>query len=231
MNPFVYTESVVLELSGFCNLAYVHAKCPASLCTASPVMLDTALIIAVLDDLAKHDYCGILCPSVYNEPLLDPRLFLVVEYAKRLMPQVTINIWTNGLLLTRGLAEELHRAGVSKFFMSPYGALVETLIMRFEDLPYVEFTSGVLDDRLGIYDSQAGAAGRPCNAPLRQLVVTRYGDLALCCMDWQYTKTFGSLRDAPLSVLANKDEVWKTYHKLIAGVRDSSPCNRCRYSR
>lgn len=231
MNPFVYTESVVLELSGFCNLAHVHTKCPASLCTASPVTLDTALIFAVLDDLAKYQYCGTLCPSCYNEPLLDTRLYAIVSHARRVMPKLKIHIWTNGLFLTRGLAADLYIAGVAKFVLSPYGRHAETLVSRFEDLPYVEFTSGQLDDRLKLYDNMVGAHGSPCSAPLRQVVVNRYGDLALCCMDWKYTRTFGSVYDAPLSTLVSHRGIWTVYHKLIAGIRDEPPCSHCRYSR
>lgn len=230
------TESVVIGLSNFCNLAPFHKKCPlhlqwsSPLCVVEPVVLSTQVVMHVLNTLAEWDYTKDIGFSIYNEPLLDPRLCHFVYTAKTTVPRAQVSIWTNGIFLTRGLVEELHELGVSQFVISPYQDHGE-LTRRFQDLPYVTFTSGVLDDRLALYAQDAQKNGRPCGAPFRQIVVNCHGDVCLCCMDWKWTRTFGNLYVETLSQVLRKPEMWEVRDRLALGRRDEDPCQRCRYTR
>lgn len=231
-----YTESVVIELSNFCNLAADHKKCPLHLqwptrsSANTPTMLSSKVVSQILDELAGMGYTKDLGFSVYNEPLLDPRLYYFIRYAKEVMPQVCINIWTNGTFLTRAFAEELHELGVYRIVISSYGGIVEP-VTRFRGLSYVTFTSGVLDDRLSLYTQKIEHRGEPCGAPLRQIVINCRGDVGLCCMDWKWTKTFGNLHTETLQQILDKSEMLQVHNDLRLGIRDSYPCCHCRYTR
>lgn len=231
-----YTESVVIELSNFCNLAAFHEKCPLHLQYSSPFFIDepitlsTQVITHVLGTLAEWNYTKTIGFSIYNEPLIDPRLSHFVYTTKTIMPDVQIDIWTNGVFLTRRLAEELHDLGVSRFVIAPYQNVVK-LIERFRNLPYVTLTNGIHDDRLALYARDMRKKSKPCLAPLRQIVINCRGDIGLCCMDWKWTKTFGNLYTETLPQILDKPQIWEKYNKLAAGIRDEDPCQRCPYKR
>jgi len=231
-----FTESIVIGLSNFCNLAAFHKKCPLHLqwsspfCAIEPIMLSTQVVMHILNTLAEWSYTKDIGFSVYNEPLLDPRLCHFVYTTKTTMPKAQISIWTNGIFLTREFAEELHELGVTQLVISPYQDRVK-LTERFHDLPYVSFTSGVLDDRLKFYTQDVQKNSKSCGAPLRQIVVSCRGDIGLCCMDWKWTKTFGNLYTETLSQILEKPEIREKYNKLASGIRDGDPCQRCQYTR
>lgn len=235
MNPYKYTESVSVELSNLCNLATIHTKCPLHTQgptltnDVEPVMLNTSTITTVIDDLAKYQYQGTFLPSCYNEPLIDPRLHLIVDYAHEAIPDMPIYIWTNGMFLTRAFAIELHECGVSSFIISPYSPTMRTRFLeRFCNLPYIKIKSGTLDDRLDIYTQPILHTDVPCGAPLRQIVITCHGDVSLCCYDWKRTKTFGSLFEMSLSKIVRQPSMLHWYRRMQTGLRDIAPCCHCR---
>jgi len=231
-----YTESVAIQLSNFCNLATFHEKCPLHLqwsspfCVDQPTMLPTQIVMHLLDTLAKWNYAGDIGFSIYNEPLMDPRLCHFVYTAKTTIPEAQITIWTNGVFLTREFAEELHELGVHQLVISPYENVV-SFLERFRGLSYVTFTSGLLDGRLTLYTRKINNHGKPCGAPLRQVVINCHGHVGLCCMDWKWSRTFGDLRTESLEQILTKLEVLQLYNKLQLGIRDDYPCCHCQHTR
>src|SRR4051812_36392122 len=115
------THIVTLELSNLCNYSRLHSKCPAHE-VRGPEILPSAAVADVIDTMAGQ-YYGVgkfLAFHVYNEPLLDPRLFKFVEYARSRLPRINIILWSNGWYLYEVIAEELARAGVTHFMVSAY---------------------------------------------------------------------------------------------------------------
>lgn len=239
MNPFAHTEEVAIELSNMCNLAHFHKKCPLHWQMATPyqmrdpVFLPTYLVKSVLRSLARYNFSGVLEFHRYNEPLIDPRLFPFVREAKRLLPETRIRIFTNGVFLTRGLAYELKRAGVSRITVSLYGSEKEQALTQEQlaSISGLDFASGCHDDRADLYKRKLLRVHRPCGAPLRQVIVTCRGQVGLCCIDWKDKQTFGDLRATPLETILASDKVQETYRRLQDGDRDFYPCNRCAVKR
>jgi hypothetical protein len=230
--PFDRTQSVAFELSNLCNLAQVHVKCPLSISHASE-MLPIGLVHDALQVLADHDWAGPVYLNQYNEPLIDPRLFLFLQAIRDLLPRAYVEIDTNGSFLTVSLAKELAEAGVTKLHVTLYGTPREREAMAVwlerEVDPIVRAIPGwhALDDRLSIYSRPEGTTHESCEAPLGNLTVTCRGDVGLCCFDWARTVTFGSLRELTLAQVCASSSVQDTYRELHEGARYRDVCKRC----
>jgi MoaA/NifB/PqqE/SkfB family radical SAM enzyme len=242
MNPFEHTLDVSLELSNLCQYAWFHKKCPLHLemetpfVVRTPKILPASIVYKVLDTLAKYDYGNEINFHQYSEPLLDPRLFEFIRYARRACPESKITILTNGHYLTTGLAEELALAGVSQLLVSLYRRGTEwadNLVMQCPSNFCHILHHGDLDDRLSLYDQEPGPVpnSKPCYAPLAYLGITRDAKVSLCCFDWKRHHTFGSLLEQSLEKILVSDKVQETYQRLSSGDRFLALCRRCPYSR
>ena len=114
---FEHTSRISIELSNLCNYARIHKKCPLNL-VETPVILPAKIVFDVLETLERYNFQGIIAFHTYNEPLIDPRLFQFIEFARKACPHSDIFILTNGYYLTQTLADELVDSGVSKIIIS-----------------------------------------------------------------------------------------------------------------
>lgn len=237
--PFEDTRSVAFELSNLCNLAWAHHLCPLNAQAVSPfaVRAPTILPADIVEDsitiLAAHGWKGIVEFHQYNEPLMDPRLFVFVERARRILPDNPIEIVTNGYYLSVQLVYELKAQGVTKLHVSLYGSDEERKAraewIESAIAPVLPTALGWhrLDDRLGIYERPETGCRQPCGAPVRNIVVTCQGHVSLCCFDWKRTVTFGDLRHVLLDEILASREVRETTQRLSTGARPFDVCRRC----
>jgi len=234
--PFEHTKEVAIELSNACNLAHVHTACPLNRQQNDErIFLSTTIVNSVLDSLARYEFDGVLEFHRYNEPLIDPRLFLFVKQARTMMPDIGIRIFTNGTFLSRDLAREILAIGVTRLTITLYGTSSQKQATRqkYQDLPGIDFASGIFDDRITLYERPRIGNGvtRPCTAPLRQVIVTCQGKVGLCCIDWADSLTFGDLGFELLEEILASNKVQGTYARLQRGDRRFSPCIKCTVKR
>jgi phosphatidylglycerophosphate synthase len=80
----------------------------------------------------ESGFDGVIAFHIYNEPLIDPRLFSFIEYARRICPQGRILILTNGFLdmLDGCVARARGTAG-------PFGSFVDKIIDKYADLIFL----------------------------------------------------------------------------------------------
>ena len=119
LGPLRHTKIIDLELSNICNYATSHKKCPLHE-VHRPTILSEELVFHVLETCKKFEFRGMLRFSIYNEPGIDPRLMMFIREAKRLLPDVSIDLLTNGFYLDEGLANEFAKYGVSFIRISAY---------------------------------------------------------------------------------------------------------------
>lgn len=230
MNPFEHTTSVAIELSNLCQYSWLHTKCPLHLEMESPFVvkepkiLPAHIVYSVLDELGQHDYSKQISFHQYNEPLIDPRLFEFVRYARGKCPDSKIVILTNGHYLTPVLAEELTEAGVTEILVTPYGGT-----LGIKDYCYLKRLD--LDDRLTMYDRPPINSKKPCFAPLTQVCVTKDAEISLCCMDWKRQYIFGDLNRCSLEQILCSEIVQNAYRRLSQGDRFLALCQRCNTAR
>ena len=113
---FKNLKSVNIETISSCNLSTVHPKCPIKereKCFGKNI-LDIKAIENIFETLNNYGYTGLTGLHHYSEPLIDKRIVDIVKTGKRLCPHGKIQIWSNGILLTKEVGEKLIEAGVDK---------------------------------------------------------------------------------------------------------------------
>lgn len=219
-------QRISFELSNICNYSSCHKKCPASNVT-EPKILSTAVISKVLTELATIRYSGVIAFHRYNEPLIDPRLFSLIQLSKQVCSESKILILTNGFYLTQQMADELDGLDIWVLAVSAYSnkEFKRLSAIRCRH-PYKVFFSK-LDNRQDIYTSKPLDLPSSCLAPLRDLTINAAGKLSLCCMDWQNKYEFGDVSNQMLSDIISSPECLQVAEELGRSVRRLDICRRC----
>lgn len=102
-----------IETNARCNLKCAY--CPVSMFDRGDQFMSEQLFKKIIDDLASfpREYEGRISPHFYGDPLIDPRLPKLLQYAHEKLPKAQIIIHTNGIKLTRELYRELVNAGIT----------------------------------------------------------------------------------------------------------------------
>lgn len=223
-------DRVSFELSNRCNYAPVHPKCPAHL-SGDPVFLPLTIITDVLDTLGDAGFCGGISFHNYNEPLIDPRLFKCIEYAKKCCPKSQIVIWTNGWSLNQTMMDELTASGVTILVATAYTEQEKERLCAIRTA--IEYTiidvdwAHVIDaDEMEPVDDPI-----PCYAPLTDLRISKEGLVVLCCRDWKNEYVFYDLNKVPFRSVLHSRALLDAYDRLRAGDRYLPLCKRCRTAR
>ena len=93
-------QYVEIETSSLCNRSCQW--CPNHYLTRSRELkhMEWALFKKVIGELESEDYGGKIALHNYNEPLLNKRLFLELDYVKKHLPASKPRIYTNGDMLS-----------------------------------------------------------------------------------------------------------------------------------
>ena len=223
-------RQVFFELSNMCVYVHLHPRCPVSLQKTKKV-LSSKVVKKVLDELGEHNYKGFVAFHRYNEPLIDPRLFELISYAKSHCPKAMIRILTNGFYLHQAIVDELSNLDiesleVSAYFPEEYRRLTK-LNVKF---PYKVFNS-ILDMRLSLYDRKKLNLPKPCYAQINDITINCEGKLSLCCLDWKNKHTFGDLEKESLEKIISSRKFLSVYRNLAKGNRTLNMCSRCDWQR
>lgn len=223
-------RQVFFELSNLCVYSHLHPRCPVSLQKTKKV-LSSKVVKKVLDELGEHNYKGFIAFHRYNEPLIDPRLFELISYAKSHCPKAMVRILTNGFYLHQAIVDELYTLDiesleVSSYFPEEYKRLTK-LKVKF---PYKVFNS-ILDMRLSLYDRKKLNLPKPCYAQINDITINCEGKLSLCCLDWKNKHTFGNLERDSLKEIISSRKFISVYRNLAKGKRKLDLCSRCDWQR
>lgn len=233
------THRIAMELSDWCNLAKLHAACPAHE-QKGETTLHTHIIEDVVRYAGRVGYKGAFAWHMYNEPLADSRIVQLCQLVKDKCPtSMGSLIWTNGELLTAEMARALVNAGVYLFRVSLYTQQVAKRLRTIAlDVPEANWAFSCyiqgFDKRIEQYeDTRRSDRAVPCYAPLVDISINFNGEVQLCCMDWQHTVTFGNLN------LCSFEDFLKRRHQdmlamqkdLVAGIRRHRVCKGCTLER
>ena len=233
-NIFNYTKRISIELSNLCNYASLHKKCPLDY-EIDKKILHKNVVYHVIDQMYKYNFKGTLAFHTYNEPLIDPRLFMFIQYAKdKCRNNIEIMIMTNGYYLNQIMIEELEEVGVSSLYVTAYSAKeYERLKNLHTKIPYI-ITEGNLDERLNLYEKCVEIENvntKPCYAPLNEIIIKSDGTVGLCCLDWKNKYHFGNLKENSLDEIIINSNMRDMYYKLAKGIREEAICKVCGWSR
>ncbi len=107
-----FIESAQIEITNRCNLSCLH--CINDSGEPYPDELTTEEVLSVIDDLSAVGVHRITISG--GEPLLHPDLFTIVEHARK--APMTVDIFTNGTLMTEEHVKKFKELGVRRFAVS-----------------------------------------------------------------------------------------------------------------
>lgn len=219
---------VEIEINTGCNRSCSH--CPNSMFpTRVQSFIPSDRFCQMLHSISTTGFAGRLSFHLYNEPLLHPKLELLISSARKILPGAIIVVMTNGDLLDDARYMSLTSAGAHHFFVTRHDGgsfpkrLQQNVVYPDRDL--------VLTNRGGALP--VNKLHQPleirCLAPSEMLIVTIAGDVLCCYEDYRQEMVIGNLLQSPV------EDVWlskrfENFRKLLAAGRRneaSAICRRC----
>ena len=226
VDVFPLIDRVSFELSNRCSYSHLHKMCPASL-GKEPVVLPSKIIFDVLDTLGKRKFDGGIAFHNYNEPMSDPRLFKLVEYARCICPACKILIWTNGWNLNQVMMNELIASGVTTVYATAYTKEEKHRLDQISASIEYNVIEPEWVEVMDAYEMPPINDTRPCLAPLTDLRISKEGFIVLCCRDWRNEYKFFDLNDRCFEEALREKSLLDTYRRLKEGDRFYPLCKRC----
>ena len=231
MNNFPLINRVSFELSNLCNLSQLHKNCPASK-VKTPETLPMKIIEHVLWTLRdKTKKIITLAWYVYNEPMIDPRLFYLLDFSNKVLPDHNNRIITNAWNMTQTLLDELAEFNIDFLKLDAYSKEEFERLKNIgnKKIKRIKHCLKSLDDRMKLYDlKQKAIKDFPCFAPLADINIKANGIVALCCHDWKNNHIMGNLHKQTFESIVNSQKVKRFYKALSSGNRHLyNPCKSC----
>lgn len=243
------TEIEISE-SGTCNRSC--SFCPRS----SPEFEDKKEFITndlhqkLCDELKELNYKGTVRYSGFVEPLIDKNIFNLINMTRKNLPQVNIEMVTNGDPLNLKRLNKLFDSGLSKILISAYdgkedadklenlckiaGLNESQYIVRHRYYSENEDFGITLSNRSGLMDnaefkiaSLKEPLKKPCYIPSYTFFLDYQGDVLICPHDWGKKIILGNLnKDSFLSIWFNKKSM-QIRKMLNKSNRNFKPCDVC----
>ena len=235
---------IELSLIDVCNRSC--SFCPKSDPSVAPntyQKMSRTLIDKLSSELKKIKYRGAIALCGYGEPLLHKDILYIT---KKLSEVSSVEIVTNGDVLTSKMLKNLYLAKASRVLISMYDGpeqikkfkrLInkskvppEFIILR--DRWYDKDNNfGVkLTNRTGtikIGNQVSNTTHTTCYYPSYQFLIDWNGDVFLCPQDWQRRNTMGNMMQENIFDIWTGKIISKYRKELINGNRKLSPCNTC----
>lgn len=222
---------VSFELSNMCNYAAIHPQCPAHYVSKNRKVLSTDIIEKVIFELKNLNYKGRILMDVYNEPLIDPRLYYILDLIrKNLDPSINIHLVTNGYFLEQTILDELKNRFRVNVDVSCYNKEeFDRLSNLNSSIGGYYFFEAKLDNRIKtFYDSNNIENNNcPCHSPYIELIINCEGKIGLCCREYKRETTFGDLKTESLNSILNSEKMIQMYNDLSLGKRTLPICKKC----
>lgn len=228
-----------IELSNLCNYAPFHAQCPVHFQMQQPKrVMSLQNVIYILEEIRdlNKDFSGVINFQLYNEPMIDPRLFMLLQKVKEYLPNAQRMIYTNGYYLTQTICDEIQDGIAEVLIVTGYGKDEFERLMNLKvHIPF-HVLFGNLDHRLDQYNySERPISQERCRALLSQIEISVNGDLQLCCLDYKHEYSLGNvfkpMRKGNLADILNSSRIREIQERLLNGDRTVFPlCQNCTWS-
>lgn len=205
-----YSQFLIFELGAKCNLASVHPKCPVSKRQKGKNKLDDETIIRLAEKAYNEmGFTGLIGWHFYNEPMLEwKRMSKLMEKIREKVPQSRFLLWTNGTNLVDDPKVDMFEKVVVTDYYNQGAEHFKKFYRNELDVHTPNF-----DERLA-YDSPGSS--QPCLRPFIEFIINAYGDVILCCQDWENRVSIGNvLTDSFEELVAARLEISKKIAKYI----------------
>ena len=236
--------------SGMCNRKC--SFCPRSAPDFKHIneFIDEKLFNKIIDELSNHEYSGTILFSGYVEPLLHKRIFLDIEYARKKLPKVNLELITNGDPLNDKRTKKLFESGLSVLLISAYDGPEQ--VSNFKSMMNrinIDERKFVIRNRYYSEDKDFGITlsnragnlvksefkipplkqplSKRCNYPFYTFFIDYNGDVQMCSHDWGKKMILGNLKKKTIQDIWISKKFEFMRQKLFKGDRNFSPCNVC----
>ena len=241
---------VEVSESGTCNRSC--AFCPRSNPEYPDLkeFIEPSLIDKLSGQLGDVGYKGIFLFSGFVEPLLDKNIYSLLALVRRNLPNVKLEMVTNGDVLDARRLNRLFESGLSTILISVYdgpdeadafeklcseaGLTSNQYVVRHRYLPPEEDFGITLSNRSGMMDTAEFAipsAPDPlpvaCYYPHYTFFMDYLGDVLLCPHDWGKKLIVGNMKQQNFSDIWTSKEMVTARKRLAAADRKFSPCDKC----
>ena len=194
--------------------------------------MELSLFRKIIGELEGMHYQGTLSLYSNNEPLLDERLFEMLAYARKKLPDASHALYTNGLLLNEEKLSRLEKL-LDTLVIDIYSG--ERLVSdRFAWLasyqaagrcrvqPVLRNKNQVLTTRAGVSPNKKTEKNFHsfCLYPFRQMVIRPDGKVSRCCHDAYGQAVMGDLAKESIEAVWNGP----AFRKLRAVLAEQNRC-------
>ena len=221
MTALDFANVVEIEINSACNFSCSY--CPNSVDSRKEKGdMEPELFYKIIRELKEINYNGKLAFDFYNEPTLAINFELFVSHAKSELPNVFIEVYSNGTKLnTLDKIEHIVSLGIDKVIVTKHEEAKNLPFEKlYNDLPLdlknsFSFRNNedlILSNRGGslpkIYDGKTLNA--PCSIPSLIMTITVEGNVLPCFEDYKQTQEMGNVKTQTIT------EVWqsKKYKKF-----------------
>jgi radical SAM protein with 4Fe4S-binding SPASM domain len=253
-NGFPLFSIIEFNITGSCNRDC--SFCPVSnpkVYTKTKDGITLELFEKIIQDLEEINYEGKILFSAFSEPLLHKKLEGLISIARTYLPQVRIEIVSNGDLLTAKKLKNLYDSGLDTINISMYDGThqieyfdkivaesevsKETVITRrryFENGNYgitISNRTGLINSNEYRDETESAIVDlplkQPCYYPFYMILVDYNGDVLLCPHDWSKKLRFGNLKNEKLFDIWKANTLNSIRKKLSMSNRNFAACKTC----
>lgn len=228
-------EEVILETTTLCNRSCSY--CPVSIKRRETYFMESSLHNKIIEELSAMGFKGSLLYQFFSEPLMDKKLEKHLNYARKKLNGSSIEIYSNGDLLTKKRLNSLIKAGASiikvtlhenkntKAFLGTYSKLssFEKSKIAIRELN----DSMLLSTRGGIASVKNKEIKKKCGYPSNSLTIDAYGNVVLCCEDYLSSVKFGNAAKNTITEIWNNHEFRKIREDTLKGRFSLAICRNC----
>lgn len=241
---FPLFKRVELETFNRCNGTCSFCPVNKHVDTRKPVQMEEALFKSIIKQLRDLEFRGSLCLYSNNEPLLDNRIFEFLEIARTALPNATLDLSTNGILLDSNSYLDLMKTldGLTidnyciDFKFRPNIQKIIDISSNNEDLDKrtritMRYSDEIMTNRGGQAPNKKGDMRKTlpfgCISPTQQFIIRPDGKLSLCCNDALGKVTMGDLNEDSIGNIWFGDRYTEIKSKVMKSREIFDICRAC----
>lgn len=229
--------AILIETNTLCTRSCHYCPRP----TKKKITLKTETFHSIIDQIKEWGFRGRISPHSYNEPLTDSRIFDLISYTHKKLPQSKIILFTNGDLLTAKKVNRLIDVGVSEIRVSlhePISAKSKNRLIelgkQYDLIKLKDMTDAnrelPLINRGGLLSFKR-IEHLPFCSLINMMVIRADGNIVLCCNDVNEHHILGNVEEEDLESVWNKPKFRELRHDIRRGRYALPICKRCGYER
>lgn len=237
-------ESIEIETINRCNNSCSFCPVNRAEDRRPYALMDEGLFEALIHQLSDIDFNGKISLYSNNEPLLDKRIIRFHRVAREILPGTFISLFTNGILLSPEIFDELIEM-VDELVIDNYDDTLRLIEPIRKLHSHIDGNSHSLRGKVKIVVRRKSAVRRTragqarnrskmniylrssCTLPFAQMVIRPAGGVSLCCQDALGTYTLGDCTKETLMEIWHGRLYKDIRRRILAGRHALDLCNQC----